>query len=198
MNDQEIHDKYVTLFDQLKEIIQQTQNRIICAEPDPFFENNVNFFVKSFLISICAYLESYLKEIAFIRIEVINTKLSRISIPRNLVQWDILRHKEIKDNDFKFEDLKITITKKDLDEHISGNPYRTITLFKKIGINLNAIDSFVYKKDIVNAIVVKRNNITHHNSQANDVSMADLIIYIDNIIDYMDSITQAIKIENTK
>lgn len=198
MNEQEIHDKYVNLFEKLKEIIQQTQDRIICSDPDPFFEDNVNFFVKSFLINICAYLESYLKEIAFKRIVVINDRLSRILIPRNLVQWEILRSKEIKDNDLKFENLKISIKKSDLDEHISGNPYRTIALFKKIGIDLNAIDSFVCKKDIVNSIVVKRNNVVHHNSHASDVSMADLIIYIDNIIDYIDSITQVIKLENTR
>ncbi|MEH2128181.1 HEPN domain-containing protein [Nostoc sp.] len=198
MSEQEIHDKYVNLFEKLKEIIKETQDRIIFSEPDPFFEDNLNFFVKSFLISICAYLESYLKEIAFRRIDVINSKLSKLSIPRNLVQWELLRHKDIKDNDLKFESLKISIKKNDLDEHISGNPYRTIALFKKIGMDLNAIEGFVYKKDIVTSIVVKRNNIVHHNSHASDVSMADLMIYIDNIIDYMDSITQAVKIENTK
>ena len=198
MNEQEIHDKYVNLFEKLKEIIKETQDRIIFSDPDPFFEDNLNFFVKSFLISICAYLESYLKEIAFKRIDVINSKLSQLSIPRNLVQWELLRYKDIKDNDLKFEYLKISIKKNDLDEHISGNPYRTIALFKKIGMNLNAIEGFVYKKDIVTSIVVKRNNIVHHNSHASDVSMADLMIYIDNIIDYMDSITQAVKIENTK
>ncbi|MBD2614366.1 hypothetical protein H6G94_24345 [Nostoc punctiforme FACHB-252] len=198
MSEQEIHDKYVNLFEKLKEIIKETQDRIIFSDPDPFFEDNLNFFVKSFLISICAYLESYLKEIAFRRIDVINSKLSKLSIPRNLVQWELLRHKEIKDNDLKFEYLKISIKKNDLDEHISGNPYRTIALFKKIGMDLNAIEGFVYKKDIVTSIVVKRNNIVHHNSHASDVSMADLMIYIDNIIDYMDAITQAVKIENTK
>lgn len=199
MNNQDIHDKYVTLFDKLKAIIKETQNRIIYPTiKDSFFEDNVNFFVKSFLISICAYLESYLKEIAFNRIYVINIKLSTISIPRNLVQWELLRPKEIKDNDLRFEDFKISIKEKDLDEYISGNPYRTIALFKKIGIDLNVIDSFVSKKDIINSIVVKRNNVVHHNSHANDVSMADLMTYIDNIIDYMDSITQAVKIENTK
>ncbi|MGF1987132.1 MAG: HEPN domain-containing protein [Nostoc sp. ZfuVER08] len=198
MSEQEIHDKYVNLFEKLKEIIKETQDRIIFSDPDPFFEDNLNFFVKSFLISICAYLESYLKEIAFRRIDVINSKLSKLSIPRNLVQWELLRHKEIKDNDLKFEYLKISIKKNDLDEHISGNSYRTIALFKKIGMDLNAIEGFVYKKDIVTSIVVKRNNIVHHNSHASDVSMADLMIYIDNIIDYMDAITQAVKIENTK
>ncbi|MGV0104087.1 HEPN domain-containing protein [Nostoc sp. DSM 114167] len=198
MSEQEIHDKYVNLFEKLKEIIKETQDRIIFSEPDPFFEDNLNFFVKSFLISICAYLESYLKEIAFRRIDVISSKLSKLSIPRNLVQWELLRHKDIKDNDLKFEYLKISIKKNDLDEHISGNPYRTIALFKKIGMDLNAIEGFVYKKDVVTSIVLKRNNIVHHNSHASDVSMADLMIYIDNIIDYMDSITQAVKIENTK
>jgi hypothetical protein len=147
---------------------------------------------------MCAYLESYLKEMAFSRIDVVNNKLSSISIPHNLVKWDILHPKDINDKELKFENLKISIKKKDLDDYISGNPYRTEKLFKKIGMNLNAIDGFVNKKDMINSIVLKRNNIVHHNDNANDVSMSDLILYINHFIEYMDSITQAIKIENSR
>lgn len=198
MSEQAIHDKYANLFEQLKVIIDKTHARIICSEPDPLFEENVNFFTKSFLISICAYLESYLKEIAFSRIDAVNQKLLNISVPHNLIRWDILHPKDVADKDLKFESLKISIRKKDLDDHISGSPYRTEILFKKIGIDLTAIDRFSSKKEVVNSIVVKRNKIVHHNDDANDVSMTDLILYIDSFIEYMELITQSIKIENSK
>ena len=198
MSEQEIHDKYANLFEQLKVIIDKTHGRIICSEPDPLFEKNVNFFTKSFLISICAYLESYLKEIAFSRIDAVNQKLLNISVPHNLIRWDILHPKDVAEKDLKFESLKISIRKKDLDDHISGSPYRTEMLFKKIGIDLTAIHGFSSKKEVINSIVVKRNKIVHHNDDANDVSMIDLILYIDSFIEYMELITQSVKIENSK
>ena len=198
MNEQEIHDKYVDLFEQLKLMINKAHARIICSEPDPLFEENVNFFVKSFLISICVYLESYLKEIVFNRIDVVNQKLIGISVPHNLIKWSISHPKDISDRDLKFESLKITIKKKDLDEHISASPYRTEVLFKKIGIDLTAVDEFLSKRDVINAIVVKRNKIVHHNDNANDISMADLILYISSFVEYMELITEFVKIENSK
>ena len=198
MSEQEIHDKYINLFEQLKVIIDKTNSRIICPDIDPLFEENINFFIKSFLISMCAYLESYLKEIAFSRIDAVNQKLINISVPYNLIRWNILHPKEVEKRDLKFEDLKISIKKKDLDEHISANPYRTEILFKRIGMDLIAIDGFSSKKEIINSIVVKRNKIVHHNDDANDVSMTDLILYINNFIEYMELITQYVKTENSK
>jgi RiboL-PSP-HEPN len=196
MSEQEIHDKYVNLFEQLKVVIDKTNFRIIC--PDPLFEENINFFTKSFLISACTYLESYLKEIAFNRIDSVNQRLSSISIPHNLIRWDILHPKDLHDKDLRFEDLTISIKKKDLDEHISGSPYRTEKLFKKIGIDLTTAAGFASQKELVNSIVVKRNMIVHHNDDANDVSMIDLIFYIDRLIEYMELITQMVKLENSK
>ena len=198
MSEQEIHDKYVDLFEKLKVIIDKTNARIICSEPDPLFEENVNFFVKSFFISICVYLESYLKEIAFSRIDAVNQKLLNISLPHNLIRWDILHPKEVDKKDLKFENLKLSIRKKDLDDHISANPYKTETLFKKIGMDLAASDGFSSKKEFINSIVSKRNKIVHHNDDANDVSMIDLILYIDSFIEYIEFITQSVKIENSK
>ncbi len=198
MSEQEIHDKYANLFEQLKVIINKTYDRIIGSNPDPLFEENVNFFTKSFLVSTCAYLESYLKEIAFSRIDAVNQKLLNVSVPHNLIRWDILHPKDVAEKDLKFESLKISIRKKDLDDHISGSPYRTETLFKKIGIDLTVIHGFSSKKEVINSIVVKRNRIVHHNDDANDVSMIDLITYIDSFIEYMELITQSVKAENSK
>jgi RiboL-PSP-HEPN len=198
MSEQEIHEKYIKLLEQLKVIIGKTQARVICPVPDPIFEENINFFIKSFLISMCAYLESYLKEIAFSRIDTVNQKLLSLSIPRNLVRWDISHPKDITEKDLKFENLKISIKKKDLDEHISGNPYRTEALFKKIGMDLTSIQDFLDKKEVINSIVQKRNRIVHHNDDANDVSMLDLISYVDHLIEYINTITQSVEVENIK
>jgi hypothetical protein len=198
MVEQEIYDKYVNLFEQLKVIIEKTNARIICSEPDPLFQENVNFFTKSFLVSICAYLESYLKEIAFSYIDAVNQKLLSISVPHNLIRWNILYPKDVNEKDLNFENLKIFIRKKDLDDHISGSPYRTETFFKKIGIDLNAINGFSSKKEIINLIVVKRNKVVHHNDDANDVSLIDLISYINSFIEYMRIINQSIRIETSK
>ena len=98
----------------------------------------------------------------------------------------------------KFENLKISTTKKELDEHISGSPYRTEVLFKKIGIDLSKTDNFTRRKDVIQSIVTKRNRIAHHNDDANDISANDLVIYIDQLIEYMNSITRSVESENLK
>lgn len=198
MREREIHEKYVELFNQLKVVIQKTQDRVVSLDPDAFFEENINFLVKSFLMSMCAYLESYLKDIAFSRISRVNQNLLSVSIPYNLVKWDISGSKDFKDKDMKFENLKISTTKKELDEHISGSPYRTEVLFKKIGIDLSKTDDFTRRKDVIQSIVTKRNRIAHHNDDANDISANDLVIYIDQLIEYMNSITRSVESENLK
>lgn len=198
MNEQEIHQKHVKLLQELKLIINKTCARVICSEPDILFEENIIFFTKSFLISICTYLESYLKDIAFSHINVVNDRLVNISIPYNLIKWNILYPKEITDRDLKFENMKISIKAKDLDDHISASPHRTESLFKKIGIDLTTVDGFLIKRELIKTIVLKRNNIIHHNDNANDISMIDLILYIDYFIEYMEIITQVVKIENAK
>ena len=96
MREREIHEKYVELFNQLKVVIQKTQDRVVSLDPDAFFEENINFLVKSFLMSMCAYLESYLKDIAFSRISRVNQNLLSVSIPYNLVKWDILAPKTLR------------------------------------------------------------------------------------------------------
>ena len=52
------------------------------------------------------------------------------------------------------------------------------------GIDLGAIDEFNNKKDLVNQIVAKRNNILHHNDQASDLSNQDVMQYISEIRSY--------------
>ena len=81
---------------------------------------------------------------------------------------------------------------------MSNRFYKTVNLFKKIGMDLNIIEGFSSKKEIVNFIVSKRNKIVHHNDNANDVSMIDLIDYINSFVDYIKLITESVEIENLK
>jgi len=55
-------------------------------------------------------------------------------------------------------------------------------LFRYIGIDLQANVDFNRYKDIVGAVVTKRNNIIHHNESAADISLSDLLNYADQFI----------------
>lgn len=100
--------------------------------------------------------------------------------------------KELKDSDYRFEDFKIKINKKELDDYISGSPHRTKDLFKKMGVNLDSDSIFNLHKDLVNTIVVKRNKIVHHNDDASDVTNDDLKKNIETIKEYIENLDKII------
>ena len=183
---------YKTQLEKLKEIIEIANSRIVEETPDEFFQNNANFFSKSFLVVMCAYLESYLKDALMVIIDDANNKLLQNKLPHNLIKWSLNIEKELKEGDYKFEDFKIPIKKKELDDFISGNPFRTKDLFKKLGINLDNDSLFNSQKERINAIVVKRNKILHHNDDASDVSNTDLIENITAINEYISNIDRVI------
>lgn len=200
-NNISVFSTYEALLEELKELNAETQNKVISDEPDAFITQNINFFTKSFMITLCAYLESFLKDITMTIIDNTNQKLANSKITHNLVKWSILKKKELgelNDNDLLFEDLTIKITKKELDEFISGSPYKTEKLFKKIGIKL--YEDIVYKeqKEKVISIVEKRNKIVHHNDSASDISFADIQTNIDTINSYMKNINSLITAELVK
>lgn len=185
MYNSSIYIEYKSQLQNLKEIVNKVNLSSISEEPDEFFVDNINFFTKSFLINLCAYLESFLKDITFSFIESINDKIEERQIPYNLILWALNYHKEIKEKDFKYENLKIGIKKKDLDDHISGNPFRTVKLLRNIGLDIESFQEFQDKKESVNMIVNKRNKILHYNDSASDLSLTDIIAYIAQVDDYM-------------
>ncbi len=190
MEFKDIYDKYEGLLSKLKAIIMQSQQRVLAEEPDEIFSGNVNFFVKSYLINICTYLEAYLQDVAFEHTSRISNRLKSISVPHNFLYWRLA--KDVKDKDLSFEYAEYKVTKKDLSDSISGNPYKTIKAFKFIGIDLNSSGKFQENKDVINSVVIKRNNIIHHNDDASDISFYDLIINIDVFLDYMASIEETV------
>lgn len=192
-------------FEEKLEDLRKTVNDcniiIISEEPLGFVYENANFLTKSFLISLCGYLETYLKDALEILIIDYNDRITRENFPYNLIRWSI-ENKDKSDSKVqslldkkkaRFEDLSIKLKKKDLDAFISGNPFRTRELFAMFGIELDSIEDFNEKKDSINQIVVKRNNVLHHNDDASDLSNKDIIQYIDEVQDYCEELDNEIE-----
>lgn len=182
--------QYSKLFQSLKEVVDSSEQRVLCKEPDPLFIDNVNFFVKSYLISVCSYLEAFLQDVAFRHGQTISNRVASAKIPHNFLHWKLATG--IKDKNLSYDDISLPVAKKDIANEISANPYRTLKLFQLLGVDLTKNGGFESNKDLINAIVTKRNNIVHHNDTAADVSFGDLKTYIDVIVIYMRAIKEAV------
>ena len=185
-----LYEKYEALLGTLKKIIEQSQARVLCDEPDTIFSDNVNFFVKSYLINICTYLEAYLQDIAFEYSRKVTERLKQAKIPHNFLYAKLA--KDVKEKELEYADASYNYSKKDLSDIISGNPFKTINAFRLIGIDLSSSEKFVEHKNLVGTIVNKRNNIIHHNDEASDISFSDLLVHIDVFLEYMHAIEQLV------
>jgi len=189
MQSNDLFERYRTLLVALKEIVKVSQDRVLSDDFDELFSENVNYFVKSYLISTCTYLEAYLQDLAFDLSQAICARINAACLPQNFLYWRTA--KEIKEKELKFADVNWSLSKKEVADELSANPYRTIKLFKFLGVDLSREVGFRDNKDLVAAIVNKRNNIVHHNDVANDVSFSDVMSYIEIFITYMHAIKRA-------
>lgn len=183
----DIFSKYKLLDINSSSIIDKINKRLISGD-DELISNHSNFFTKSFVISICTYLESCLKELAFQAIQNKKAFIINAGLPKNLILWEIKKKAEIKQAEWEFANFDITITLEDIDDYISGNPGKTIDLFRRVGFDITACTEFRANKDFVAALVTKRNSIIHHNDDALDVTLQDLKLYITKTIEYIDGI----------
>lgn len=174
---------YEKLVLRLKEVVAISQQRVTAEFPDPLFSENLNFFTKAYLISLCTYLEAFLQDVAWSHVSAVNVRIANAQIPSNVVRWYFA--KDVKDKDLAFEALTLDLSRKDVADELSGNPGKTIALFRKIGINLRLSGEFEASKEVVGIIVAKRNNVIHHNDSAADISMRDLLSYADQFLLYM-------------
>ncbi len=195
MTKNKTYQKYESLFLDLKVIISESETRVLCNQPDELFLENINFFVKSYLISICSYLEAMLQDLAFLQAQEINSRLLAANIPNNFMLWRVAENIKDKDKRWGYKHGNMFTSKKEVSNNLSANPYRTLKLFSKLGIDLSSNDTFEANKDLVNTIVDKRNSIIHHNDRAASVSFRDLIAYIDIILKYSKAITLSMETE---
>lgn len=187
---EDIFQRYEKLLRALVLIARESQGRVIKEDVDVLFSENVNFFVKSYLISACTYLEAFLQDVAFEVSKKICSRVNSAQIPHNFLHWKNPK-KDFKDKDLKFALAKFTATRKEISDDISAKPYRTIKLFQMLGVDLSCESDFVKNKDFVNSVVTKRNNIVHHNDDASDVSFSDIEHYVDVFSIYMLAIQNA-------
>lgn len=190
LNNSDLCSQYENLFISLKEVVNTSEKRVIAEDPDELFIDNVNFFVKSYLISMCSYLEAYLQDIAFKYSVNISDRIVSAKIPHNFLHWRL--NTGLKDKQFNYNDISLPLSKKDISDNISANPYRTLKLFQLLGVDLSRKEVFESSKDLINSIVTKRNNIVHHNDAAADISFGDLISFINVIIPYMKAVSEAV------
>ena len=188
-----LYEKYETLLNTLKGIINQSQIRVLDEAPDEMFANNINFFVKSYLINICTYLEAYLQDVAFEHTNRISVRLKQAKVPHNFLCWKL--SKEVKAQDLGFKNAEYGVNKKEISDVISGNPNKTISAFRLLGVDLNSSEIFLKHKDLIGSIVTKRNNIIHHNDDASDISFSDLLLNIDVFLSYMLSVAELLSAE---
>src|SRR4051812_41804925 len=102
-------EKYNSMYDALTKIIEDANAKLIATNPDPFFVENANFHTKSFLVIMCAYLESYIKDILMEIVDHVNGKLLQAQLPYNLIRWGIDIDKGLNDKDMHFIDFKLSV-----------------------------------------------------------------------------------------
>jgi hypothetical protein len=157
----------------------------------PILTDNINFFTKSFLISLCAHLEMCIKEIVFAVALDIEERTCAASIPASIVEWRYNTKKK-GDGGAQGGRLEIGMTRKEVDDLVSGNVYRTKDALAHVGVDL-AGDKSAWEtwKELIQSIVTRRNNIVHHNDEASDLSLGDIRQYITSVRAYVDFIVDA-------
>ncbi len=186
-----IYNNYIEQFRNLKDLIIETNKRVVNNPEDDYITNSINFFSKSFLVMACAYLEAYLKDAAMAIVTEVDTVLSLNPISSNLIQWSVLREK-FKESGGEFNNFKLSIDTKVIDNEISGNVGKTISLFSRLGVNLLSSDEFNDNKDIISSIVTKRNDVVHHNDDVGDLSFIDIVGRVDYLMLYIKAIDDVI------
>lgn len=179
------------LMDRLIDLVSETEARFL--GDDEFFSEHMNLFVKSYMVLMCAYLESYLKNLTKSYIEKVEESLAGSPYPKNLFRWSIQKDKYKHNSDGVTDHFRLCISDDDIDKNLSANPYKTIPFFVRLGINLENIEEFSDLKEQVETIVNKRNNIVHYNDDASDVGARDVIDSIQVLKNYMKILDNEIK-----
>jgi hypothetical protein len=140
-------------------------------------------------------LEAYLKEEVLDYIEEVECLLAELKLTKNLLAWGMCPkqddlYKKIVGNEIR--DFSLSIDEKEIDDRLSANIDKTITTFRRCGVDITDCPAFAANKALIASIVNKRNAAVHHNDDASDVSFLDIMVWIDEIQDYMKGISSFI------
>lgn len=175
---------------QLDSLVAATEKEVLGgAQGIKLITDNVNFFTKSFLITLCAQLETCIKDVLYAVACDIDTRLQEAVIPEALLDW---RYKAKKNEKQPIRAFSVKMTKKEIDDVVSGNVYKTKDSLLIVGVDL-AFDTAQWEtwKDLIQSIVTRRNNIVHHDDDASDLSFGDIRLYINSVKEYLNFISEA-------
>lgn len=180
---------YLSGLSELEAMVKFTELEVIGnANATPIITENVNFFTKSFLISACAHLEMCIKEIITEVARDIDERLTNASVPHAIIEWRFQKKSKV-DQQSVPESFSIGMTKKEIDDLVSGNVFKTKEALAIVGVDLGLNKAeWESWKDSIQAIVTRRNNIVHHNDNASDISLGDIQLHIKAILDYIEFI----------
>ena len=175
MIQREVINRVSTQFACLREISISSHDRLARADDD-LFRNHANVFVKSYIVSACTILECFLADLACEYVLAVEERVKHVHLPRNIVLWRVPA--QIKPSEFRFEPFTLNIERKEIVNESSGNFYKTITLFNRLGIDLLSNNKIKLHKDFVASAIDKRNKIVHENDEALDITFLDVVEWI--------------------
>lgn len=178
---------------ELEAMVQETEREVIGNSSGiPLIRNNVNFFTKSFLISACAHLEMCIKEIVFSVSQDIDARLSVAAVPPSILEWRLNPKKKSDQAVGSPRSFSVSMTKKEIDDLVSGNVYRTKDALALVGVELIAEkDQWEPWRESVQSIVTRRNRIVHYNDDATDISLGDIKSFIKTFLGYIEFLVSA-------
>lgn len=192
MNLNDVVKVYKEGLSELESMVCATEREVVEDGNLALVTRNINFFTKSFLISVCAHLEICIKELVFAVASDIDSRLSAASIPRSIIEWRYNQKKKAEPGMARSNSYIIGMTKKEVDDLVSGNIYKTREAFSLVGVDLaEDVSQWTSWKELIQAIVTRRNNIVHHNDDASEISLGDVRAYIVSVNEYIDFIVAA-------
>jgi hypothetical protein len=174
----------------LASMVTATERAVVRESGDALLvTDNLNFFTKSFLISICAHLEMCVKEVVFTVAQRLDERLSLASVPSAIVDWRYNQKRKGDAGNPQIQRFSIGMTRKEVDDLVSGNVFRTKEALALVGVDL-ATDKAKWEawKDLIQTMVTRRNNIVHHDDDASDLSLGDIRHYVTSAVEYIDFI----------
>lgn len=190
MSEEEIFNKFNEQYLNLLTIIKESNDRTTRDTPDELFSKNLNFFIKSYLINTCTYLEAFLQELAFLRLKKLKKLVEEAKIPHNTIMWCMHSDEEKLKKNLNFKEYTLGKEEKDISDILSGNIDKTIRAFRLLGIEIDNCEKFNEYKETIQTTVIKRNRIIHHNDEALDITLSDLQERINIFIKYSEAIKE--------